>query len=381
MIRRLLIGLCCLSAVGAAGVAATWQGLLARIEARHPGLPAGGVFVDVRPGDSTRTIAERLEAAGVVREAWTFRFAAWRGGHERALQAGEYYFDEPASPVAVLAKIAAGRVHLKPITFPEGLTLPQMGAVVDAWGLASAAEFAAASRRVELVADLDPAAADLEGYLFPETYSLPRTATVDDLVAAMVARFRVVFDAELRARAAERGLTTREAVTLASIIQRESGSEAEFPLVSAVFNNRLRIGMPLQSDPTTIYALERAGRYDGNLTPRQPALRFALQHLRLPGPAPRPDRRSRGRGPPRGPRPRRRQLPLLRQPQRRHARLRRHAARAQPQRPRVPGGVLSPPPRRALTPPRRSPGLHPRVPAFPRRRARSSPHQGRRGAR
>ncbi len=266
MIRRLLVGLCCLSAVGAAGVAATWQGLLARIEARHPGLPAGGVFVDVRPGDSTRTIAERLEAAGVVREAWTFRFAAWRGGHERALQAGEYYFDEPASPVAVLAKIAAGRVHLKPITFPEGLTLPQMGAVVDEWGLASAAEFAAASRRVELVADLDPAAADLEGYLFPETYSLPRTATVDDLVAAMVARFRVVFDAELRARAAERGLTTREAVTLASIIQRESGSEAEFPLVSAVFNNRLRIGMPLQSDPTTIYALERAGRYDGNLT-------------------------------------------------------------------------------------------------------------------
>ena len=266
MLRRCLIGFCCLAALGAAGTAATWQGLLARIEAPHLDLPTGGVFVDVRPGDSTRAIAERLEAAGVVREAWTFRFAAWRSGHERALQAGEYFFEEPVSPLAALAKIAAGRVHLKPITFPEGLTLPEMGAIVERWGLASEAEFAAAARRVGLVADLDAEAADLEGYLFPETYSLPRTATVDDLVAAMVARFRVVFDDELRARAAERGLTTRETVTLASIIQRESGNDAEFPLVSAVFNNRLRIGMPLQSDPTTIYALERAGRYDGNLT-------------------------------------------------------------------------------------------------------------------
>ena len=266
MLRRCLIGFCCLAALGAAGTAATWQGLLARIEAPHLDLPTGGVFVDVRPGDSTRAIAERLEAAGVVREAWTFRFAAWRSGHERALQAGEYFFEEPVSPVAALAKIAAGRVHLKPITFPEGLTLPEMGAIVERWGLASEAEFAAAARRVGLVADLDAEAADLEGYLFPETYSLPRTATVDDLVAAMVARFRVVFDDELRARATERGLTTRETVTLASIIQRESGNDAEFPLVSAVFNNRLRIGMPLQSDPTTIFALERAGRYDGNLT-------------------------------------------------------------------------------------------------------------------
>ena len=266
MLRRCLIGFCCLAALGAAGTAATWQGLLARIEAPHLDLPTGGVFVDVRPGDSTRAIAERLEAAGVVREAWTFRFAAWRSGHERALQAGEYFFEEPVSPLAALAKIAAGRVHLKPITFPEGLTLSEMGAIVERWGLASEAEFAAAARRVGLVADLDAEAADLEGYLFPETYSLPRTATVDDLVAAMVARFRVVFGDELRARAAERGLTTRETVTLASIIQRESGNDAEFPLVSAVFNNRLRIGMPLQSDPTTIYALERAGRYDGNLT-------------------------------------------------------------------------------------------------------------------
>ena len=266
MIRRLLVGLCCLSALGAAGAAATWQGLLARIETPHRDLPSEGVFVDVRPGDSTRAIAERLEAAGVVREAWTFRFAAWRGRHERSLQAGEYFFDAPVSPAAALAKIVGGRVHLEAITFPEGLTLPQMGAIVEKWGLAPADEFAAAARRVELVADLDPDAADLEGYLFPETYSLPRTATVDDLVAAMVARFRVVFDAELRSRAAERGLSVRDEVTLASIIQRESGSGEEFALVSAVFNNRLRIGMPLQSDPTTIYALERAGRYDGNLT-------------------------------------------------------------------------------------------------------------------
>ena len=268
MLKRLSMALAGLLLLGAAAAAFAWQELLTRLDAPHPGIADTGVFVDVVPGDSVAAIASRLAAAGVVADEWTFRFAAWRSGRDRHLQAGEYFFDAPVSPLAAVAKLADGRVHLRPITFPEGLALPAMAAIVEAKGLGSAEAFAAAASRTALIADLDPNATDLEGYLFPETYSLPRQATVDDLVAAMVAQFRAVFDDELRARAAARGLSVREAVTLASIIQRETGSAAEHALVSAVFNNRLRIGMPLQSDPTVIYALEHAGVYDGNLTRR-----------------------------------------------------------------------------------------------------------------
>ena len=130
----------------------------------------------------------------------------------------------------------------------------------------SSEAFIAAAGRATLVAALDPDADDLEGYLFPETYALPRGATADDLVHAMVAQFQSAFTAELRALASVRQLTARDVVTLASIIEKETGSAAEHTLVSAVYNNRLRIGMPLQCDPTVIYALQRAGVYDGNLT-------------------------------------------------------------------------------------------------------------------
>ena len=268
MVRRLLLAVAGLLLLGAGAAAFAWQELLARLDAPHPGIAGAGVFVDVEPGDSVRVIANRLVAAGVVAEEWLFRLAVWRTGRDRDLQAGEYFFDAPASPLAVVAKIADGRVHLRPITFPEGLTLPEMASIVEAEGLGSAEAFTTAASRVSLIADLDPAATDLEGYLFPETYSLPRHAGADDLVAAMVAQFRRVFDDDLHGRAAERGLSVRETVTLASIIQKETGAGAEHGLVSAVFNNRLRIGMPLQSDPTVIYALELAGVYDGNLTRR-----------------------------------------------------------------------------------------------------------------
>ena len=268
MLKRLLLAVVCLVLLSAGAAALVWQELLARLDAPHPGVAGAGVFVDVEPGDSIPVIANRLAAAGVVAEEWLFRLAVRRTGRDRELQAGEYFFDAPLSPLAVVAKIADGRVHLRPITFPEGLTLPEMASIAQAKGLGSAAAFTAAASRPALISDLDPHATDLEGYLFPETYSLPRHATADNLVAAMVAQFRRIFDDELRRRAAERGLSVRETVTLASIIQRETGAGAEHGLVSAVFNNRLRIGMPLQSDPTVIYALERAGVYDGNLTRR-----------------------------------------------------------------------------------------------------------------
>jgi UPF0755 protein len=119
---------------------------------------------------------------------------------------------------------------------------------------------------VDLIIDLDNDATNLEGYLFPDTYLLPRGATAEDLVSAMLLRFRVVFDTELFQVLANREMSLREAVTLASLIQKETSDDTEHGLVSAVYNNRLRIGMPLQCDPTVIYALILDGLYDGNLT-------------------------------------------------------------------------------------------------------------------
>ena len=265
MLRRLLVISVLLVGIAAAAVAMVnqWTG---RLEVPYRGYAGDEVFVDVEPGDSTRTIAARLAAAGVVRDELTFRLAAWRTGRDRELKAGEYRFDRPLSVLDVVDKVARGQVHLRSITFPEGLTIGQMAGVFEAAGFGAAGAFEAAAGQAALVADLDPDTANLEGYLFPETYALPREATARDLVAAMVAQFRTEFDDELRARAVERRLSVRAVVTLASIIQKEAGAAAEHALVSAVFNNRLRIGMPLQSDPTVIYALERAALYDGNLT-------------------------------------------------------------------------------------------------------------------
>ena len=237
-----------------------------RADEAYRGYEGGEVFVDIPPGTPTAEIGRRLAAAGVVRDETTFRLALWRSGRDRGLQAGEYRFALPLSAMAVVDAIADGRVHLLPITFPEGLTRREMAERYERSGFGSAEAFLAASTRVELVADLDPDAADLEGYLFPETYSLPRGATADDLVEAMVAQFRRVFDDDLLAQAAARGLGVREVVTLASLIRRETGLDEERPVVSAVFNNRLDRRMLLQCDPTVIYALELAGLYDGNLT-------------------------------------------------------------------------------------------------------------------
>jgi UPF0755 protein len=117
-----------------------------------------------------------------------------------------------------------------------------------------------------VLGELDPEAKTLEGYLFPDTYALPRKAGAEGTVAAMVARFQSAFGMDLRAEAAARKLSLREVVTLASLIEKETGAPSERPLVSAVYHNRLKLGMPLQCDPTVIYALMQARRWHGNLT-------------------------------------------------------------------------------------------------------------------
>ena len=270
----------------AAGAAAAWVYFGTRQPYR--GYSDAEVFVDIRPGTGTRAIGDRLVEAGVVRDAVTFRAALWLSGRAARLQAGEYRFTEPATPLDVIDKIARGDVFVVSVTVPEGLTVREVAKIVEGKGLGTAAAFVEAAGDAGLVRAIDPAAKDLEGYLFPETYPLSRHADAPRIVRMMTDAFQQALTPELRAAAEARGLSVRQLVTLASIVEKETGNPAERPVVASVYQNRLRIGMPLQCDPTVIYALEKAGRYHGNLHHEDLSFDSPYNTYRYPGLPPGP---------------------------------------------------------------------------------------------
>jgi UPF0755 protein len=222
-------------------------------------------FVEIPSGTGSAAIGQRLIEAGVIRDRLSYRLALWRSGHARRLKAGEYRFEREMTPLEVLDKIARGEVYLLNVTFREGLTIDEMAEIFETNGFGPAKSFVAAAADGSLVRDLDPKAQDLEGYLFPDTYALPRGADATRVVRAMVGRFQQVLTPEIRRAAEARGLTVRQLVTLASLVEEETARPDERPVVAAVYSNRLGMGMGLQCDPTVIYALQRAGRYTGNL--------------------------------------------------------------------------------------------------------------------
>ena len=267
--------------------AAAWFGYT-RVNRPYRGYPEPEKFVEIPTGLGTRAIGDRLVAAGIVRDPLTFRLALWRTGEARKLQAGEYRFDRPMTPVEVVGKIARGEVERILVTFPEGLTILEMAAIFEARELGPASDFVAASKNVALIAATDSGAADLEGYLFPDTYSVPRRTAASQLVRLMVERFGQVVTDQVRTEAAARDLSVRQLVTLASLVEKETSRPEERPIVAAVYTNRLRTGMPLQCDPTVIYALQRAGRYDGNLRRDDLAVNSPYNTYRFPGLPPGP---------------------------------------------------------------------------------------------
>jgi len=250
--------------VFAAGASALW--LRDRLHVPYRGFAEAEVFVDLLPGSSVAAIADRLTALGIVADPLLFRVAARLTGADRQLQAGEYRFAEPASVLEVIDRLSRGDVYAHSVTFPEGRTIAEMAGIFGRSVLGTAEEFEAAASNLDLIAHLDTGADSLEGYLFPDTYHLPRTAGAEGLVRAMVARFEDAFDPQLRAAAAGQGLTMHEVVTLASLVEKETAEPSERATVAAVYRNRLRTGMLLQCDPTVIYALMLDGDWDGNLT-------------------------------------------------------------------------------------------------------------------
>ena len=247
-----------------AGSSAWW--LRAQALAPFRGFDGEAIFIDVPAGATPRSIGARLAASGVVKDPLTFRVALWLTGRARELKAGEYRFAGPSSAVEVVGTLASGAIYTRPVTFREGLTIEEMADIYASSGLGPREAFVDAARDASLIRDLDAAATDLEGYLFPDTYPLPRRTPAATLVAQMVRGFRAALTPELIARAEADGLSVRQVVTLAALVEKETAQDAERPIVAAVYRNRHRIGMPMQADPTVIFALQKAGTWDGNLS-------------------------------------------------------------------------------------------------------------------
>ncbi len=218
----------------------------------------------IAPGARVLDIGRQLQQLGLVRHPEVFRLLVLSRGETGRLRAGEYELTGSMSVDQIIDKLVRGDVVRHVVTFPEGTNLEDMARLAAVKGIPQAA-FLAAARDPALIRDLDPEAKDLEGYLFPDTYDIPRgPEPAAHLVARMVRRFRDVITPEL-ASLQQGGRTLRQLVTLASIVELETARPEERPRVAAVFLNRLNKKMPLQTDPTVIYALRVAGTYDGNI--------------------------------------------------------------------------------------------------------------------
>jgi len=218
--------------------------------------PETETFVNVAPGSSAAAIGRKLEAAGVVRSRYAFDLLRWF--RHATLQAGLYRFDHPTPATEVYARIARGDVFTLALTVPEGANIFEIAARVEQVGLGTRQGFLdAAVSQTSLVADLDPGARSLEGYLFPDTYHFSPMVPAAQIAAAMVRRFRVV--------AAQLGLkeNVHQVVTMASLVERETAVDAERPLVASVIENRLAKKIPLNTDPAVIYGLELTGHWRG----------------------------------------------------------------------------------------------------------------------
>jgi UPF0755 protein len=286
--RRFLLYTLLIVVIAAIATAVVSSGLWQRLHDPYKGYSAAEQFVEIPRGVSTRDIGRRLVDAGVVRDEYVFRIALWWTGEGRSLKAGEYRFDRPLTPIDVARMIGEGQVYARRVTFREGLNIAEMAAIYEKGGFGSARDFATAARNAMLVSDLDPEATDLEGYLFPNTYALPRDASATRLVSSMVDGFRTAYTPAIQRSAEGLGLTTRQVVTLASLVEKETGTPAERPIVAAVYLNRIKIGMPLQADPTVIYALEKTGHYDGNIRRDDLSIDSHYNTYRYPGLPPGP---------------------------------------------------------------------------------------------
>jgi UPF0755 protein len=238
------------------GLAVWYERALAPVA--PPGAPA--VEVQIARGSSSAEIAEQLRQAGLLRSALAFRIYLYLQDMERKLKAGEYQLSPSLSAPEIARTLTTGSVARYRVTIPEGYTLKQICARLVEAGLVDRERFwevaAKASFDYDFLRDGPPGSQRLEGFLFPDTYYFTRDMTEEEIIATMLRRFRQAFTPEMEQRSRELSLTVRQVVTLASLVEREAKLERERPLVAAVFHNRLRLGMKLESCATVQYLLD-----------------------------------------------------------------------------------------------------------------------------
>jgi len=259
--RALIIFGAMVVAVGCAAAAAYLELQTYAVTPASPSTEEKVVLVG--PGQSVSATAESLMRHGLIQSPLKFRLLARFRGYDRRLKAGEYGLKASMTPLDILDILGRGQVKLYKVTLPEGLTLQQIGDAVEKSGLGSAADITTRAGDPAFARSHGIPAASLEGYLFPDTYLFPRGVSAEAILTAMLQRFRSVFSDEWEQRARQIGLTVHDVVTLASIIEKETGAPSERPLISSVFHNRLKKGMRLETDPTVIYGIRD---FDGNLT-------------------------------------------------------------------------------------------------------------------
>jgi UPF0755 protein len=225
---------------------------------------AGREVLEIAPGTGTPAIADLLVTRGVLAHRMPFLVRSYLGGSRRRLKAGEYLFDRPLRPIDVLRKLVAGDVYLHPVVVPEGSDRFDIARILADGMKIDPAAFLRLTEQTSLIQDLDPHAPSLEGYLFPDTYRFPRGVSAETVITAMIVRFRHVM--KNRLNGISPGLRElHRVVTLASLVEKETPDPEERPLVAEVFTSRLEKKMPLQCDPTVVYAARVSDRQIGTI--------------------------------------------------------------------------------------------------------------------
>lgn len=260
--KWLLVGLAALLLCGVIAAVGTWRVITQNLEPVAE--TAEPVIFSVQAGETLKTVASRLETEGLVRNRHAVEWFGRYHELSNKLRTGEYWVSATETPGEILATLTTGQVATYELAIPEGFTAAMIAQRIEAAELGNAEEFLAWVLSPTSAEAHGVVGATLEGYLFPETYRLPKGLSVRETAAVLVNQFLSVWQ-ELEPRARERKLSMKDLVTLASIIEKETGVAEERPLIAAVFLNRMRRGMRLETDPTVIYGIPN---FDGNLRRR-----------------------------------------------------------------------------------------------------------------
>lgn len=220
---------------------------------------------EVPSGAGLVKVSSMLSGAGLIRSEFVFKANAVILGSAKRIRAGEYELRKNMTVEEILSILAEGRVKLHRLVIPEGVTVQDIADLVESSGLSDRKNFMDAANDKTFIRELGIKQDSLEGYLFPETYSFPKNTPPKKIIKTMVSDLFNVLSQEFMDRADKLGLSLNEVLTLASIIEKETGQADERPIISSVFHNRLKLGMRLETDPTVIYGIKG---FDGNLTRR-----------------------------------------------------------------------------------------------------------------